>query len=183
MNFLWVTFEREKPGRPIQSIQMPIEQAYFPVLRNPHGFDKPEVIFQMAARDRACIRSAHSLRNYDFIFRLFFCRDGIVCAGLRMSGTAIFVEEVIDPRTRAFQRAIRRRNVNLQQLKLIRRLCAIIHLHPDARLLRYHFALALIGTAAWTVSKLLGASLRTYMLHVAEYAIAAFLAAKHRRLH
>src|SRR5262245_37266205 len=100
-----------------------------------------------------------------------------------MSGTAVFVEKVIDPGTGTFQRAIRSRNVHLQQFQLIRGFRAVVYLYPDTGLLRNHLALAIVGTAAWAISKLLWASLRTYMLHVAEHAIAAFLAAKYRNLH
>src|SRR5262249_19236752 len=124
-----------------------------------------------------------SLRNCDFILRLFVRGRRSGSVRLRMPGTTVFVEEVIDPGTRAFQRAIRRRDIDLQQLELIRGFRTVVNLHPDARLLRNHFALAIIGAPAWAISKLLGASLRADMLHVAEDAIAAFLAAEYRRLH
>src|SRR6266540_4552694 len=108
----------------------------------------------MAARYRACIRSAHSLRHCDFILRLFLRPGRIDDVGLWMSGTAVFIEEVIDPGTRAFQRAIRRRDVHLQQFQLIRGLRAVVYLHPDTGLLRNHLAPAIVGTTAWAISKL-----------------------------
>src|SRR5262249_4072850 len=132
--------------------------------------------FLTAARYRASIRSAHSLRNWDFILWLFLRRRRVNDAGLWISGTAIFFEEVIDPGTRAFQRAIRRRDVHLQQFQLIRGFRAVVYLHPDTGLLRNHFAPAIVCTAAWAVSKLLWASLRTYMLHVTSHAIEPCLA-------
>src|SRR5215831_8415288 len=159
----------------IRSAHLQMAARYRACIRSAH--------LQMAARYRACIRSAHSLRHYDFIVRFFLRPGRIDDVRLWMSGTAVFVEEVIDPGTGTFQRAIRRRNVHLQQFHLVRGFRAVVYLHPDTRLLRNDLALAVVGAAAWTISKLLWASLRTYMLHVAEHAIAAFLAAKYWNLH
>ena len=97
-----------------------------------------------------------------------------------MSGTAVFIEEIVDPRARPPERTIRRGDVHLQQFELIGRLRALIHFDPDAWLLRNDFTLAVTGAAARAVSQLLRTSLRADILHVPEHAIPAGLAAEHR---
>src|SRR5438552_3575765 len=98
-----------------------------------------------------------------------------------MSGTAVSAQKEIEPGTGALQRTIRRRNVDLEGIDLIRGFCPFINAHPDARLLGNDFALSIVGSTARTVSKLLGAGLRTHVLQIRNHAIAAGLATEGRR--
>src|SRR4029079_4133819 len=97
---------------------------------------------------------------------------------LRPSWTAVALEIVVEPRRGAGHRAIRRRDEGLETLDLVRRLGALHHFHPDARLLGDDLALAVVGAAARAVAHLLGTGLRADVLHAAEHAVAAVLAAE-----
>src|SRR6266436_174404 len=99
------------------------------------------------------------------------------------SRTAVALQEVIDVGTRALQRTVRRRNVNLQKLELVRGFRTLVDLHPDTRLLRNDFALAVVGAAARPIAQLLRTGLRAHVLHIAQHAVAACLTSEHGRLH
>src|SRR5262245_19560405 len=126
------------------------------------------------------LHSLRSLMHSDFILCFFLRRRGrrwrriLFC----VSRTAIFVEEIIDPRARAFQGTDRGRNINLQKLQLIRGLRAFVHLNPNAGLFRYHLALSHICSPAWPISELLRTGLRANILHVRQDAIPARLTAE-----
>src|SRR5881394_144839 len=74
---------------------------------------------------------------------------------LRMLGTAVAIEKVIDVGTGSLQRPVALRDICLEFVHAIRRLGTLIHLHPDTGLLRNHFALAVERSAARTVPKIL----------------------------
>src|SRR5713101_123113 len=88
----------------------------------------------------------------DVVFRFFPAGRRRWRIGLGMPGTAVFIEEIVDPRARSLERTIRRGDVHLQQFELIGRLRALIHFDPDAWLLRNDFTLAVTGAAARAVS-------------------------------
>src|SRR5262249_28180104 len=114
--------------------------------------------------------------------------DGDLCSRGRrrnffwMSRPTVFLEKIIDPGTRALERTIRRWNVDFQQFHFIRGFCPLVSFYPDTLLLRDDFALAVECTATRSVPELLRTGLRTHILQIGDDAVAAFLAAKGRRL-
>src|ERR1700678_3113548 len=71
---------------------------------------------------------------------------------LRVLRTAVFVEQVIDVRTGAFERTVARWNIGLQFVHAVRGFGTVIDLNPDAFLLGNHFALAVESTAAGAIA-------------------------------
>src|SRR5436309_5968076 len=94
---------------------------------------------------------------------------------------AVAFEEEIDPGAGPFQRSVRWRNIHLQAVQLSCGFRAFIDADPDAGLFRYDFALPVTRSAAGSVAKLFRTGLRTDVLHVGQDAVAARLAAIHRR--
>ena len=90
-------------------------------------------------------------------------------------------EEIVDPGRGARERAVGRRDEGLQIGDAVGGLGALVDRHPDALLID-DLAAAHERAAARPVAHLLRTRLRADVLHVAEHAVAARLAAEHRPL-
>src|SRR5271156_6071986 len=124
----------------------------------------------------ACLLGSELLRAIRRGRRAGFC--GI---RLRHFRAAIAMEKIIYPGTGTGERPVWRRDVDFQFLQAAVRFRALVHRDPDAGLV-VDFAAAEGGAATGAIAHAFGASLRADVLHLAENAIAAGLAAEERRL-
>src|SRR5580698_5823867 len=101
---------------------------------------------------------------------------------LWMFRPAVFIEQIIDVRTGAFERPIARRNISLQLVHSMGCLRPVVHRNPNARLLRDHLALAVEGPATWAVAQVLRTRHGADVFHQAQNAVATGLASEDRFL-
>lgn len=100
--------------------------------------------------------------------------------GNEVSGPAIALQKIVDPRTCSLQFAVWRRHIGLKVFDPACGPSAFVNSDPNTRLVD-NLALAVVRPTTRPVAQILGAGLRANVFRVADDTISAGLAAEQRR--